>query len=123
MRWKKVIAIAVIGLTLLAIALPLLGRGWHGQRTGMATAAEMKQHIEAEIPSGTSVDVATERLRAMHFDVSLKTGADWGGRDGIDYVYGDRREGGVVFRRWQVALFVEDDAVVDIDVSTGMVGP
>jgi hypothetical protein len=44
-------------------------------------------------------------------------------RDGLDYVYCDRYEGGIVKRRWQVAAVYREGKVVEVLASTGLVGP
>ncbi len=44
-------------------------------------------------------------------------------RRGLDCIYGDRSDGWVVQRRWQVALVHEDGKLTEVLASTGLVGP
>ena len=93
-----------------------------------ATYDDMKRNLEADIPVGTSTSDAEVRLRQRGFEATRMTDASFVCNDGqvrkhLDYLYGDRYDGGVVHRRWQVALVLKEDAIVEILVSTGLVGP
>lgn len=87
------------------------------------TAATMKNKLSAAIPIGTSLAEAESRLKARGFTVSDERNSSWADKQHLNYLYGDLREGGTVQRRWQVAIFYEQDATTGIDVSMGLVGP
>jgi len=91
---------------------------------GNQTAAAMKASLVAEIPVGTPVASAENKLRARGFKVSRETNAKWSSAtQPTDYLYGEMSDGNIVQRRWQVAVFYRHDAVTGIDVRTGLVGP
>lgn len=87
------------------------------------TVAAMKSKLTAAIPVGTSVSVAKSRLKARGFAITPENNAAWGDRKRANYIYGSMYVGGVVRRRWQVAVFYHNGLVTDIDVKTGLVGP
>jgi hypothetical protein len=92
-------------------------------KAGTETAATLKNSLDADIPRGTSIDEAELRLKARGFAVSNERDSAWADKEHLDYLYGDMREGGAVQRRWQVAVFYQQNAVTRIDVSAGLVGP
>jgi len=106
-----------------AVAVLLLLLVGCSRDTGTKTATAMQHRLELEIPAGTSVADAEARLKQQGFTVWRETDASWGDREQVSYLYGDLSEGGIVKRRWQVAVFHENDAVTGIDVATGRVGP
>lgn len=91
------------------------------------TANEMKGKLESAIPVGTSANAAEARLRERGFEVVRMTDASFVEgqhvREHADFIYGDRMDGCIVKRRWQVAAVLNGDSVSEIVVSTGLEGP
>jgi hypothetical protein len=92
---------------------------------GIANEADMIRILGSRLPAGTPLETARAFMKEEGFECSLKTKGRFGDREGIDYLYCDRSEASGMFlvsRRWQVAIIVRDEKVVEIDASTGLVG-
>lgn len=83
----------------------------------------MVEAVLGQVPIGASVDDAQRFMEREGFACSRRTNADFPGRQGLDYLHGDRSEGSVVSRRWQVAVVHRDGKVTEVLASTGLVGP
>ena len=90
---------------------------------GIEVPARMVEAVLSEIPLGTSVEDAARFMEREGFACTRETNAEFLNRKGLDYIRCDRSEGGVVARRWQVAVVHKDGKVVEIITSTGLVGP
>jgi hypothetical protein len=115
----------VAGLVLLVGCQP-----WPGFRvtTGIDKVPEMKATLRQHVPSGASLAEAKAFMEREGFECRMvknegfsEEGID---HEPLDYLYCCRTDGhGYVVRKWQVAIVVRDDAVTDILVSSGLVGP
>ncbi len=83
----------------------------------------MVEAVLGQAPVGTPVDDAQKFMEREGFSCSRSTNAAFLDRKGLDYIYCDRSEGGIVQRRWQVAVVHKDGKVVEVLASTGLVGP
>lgn len=90
---------------------------------GLTTSADMANQISAKVPTGTPVDDAQEFMEREGFTCTRTANGDWGERKGLDYLYCDRTEGGVVSRRWQIAIVHADGKVTEVLANTGLIGP
>lgn len=117
-RKRVIIVVATLAVTITAAVVTLSRHG-----TGMDTASAMKTSLDADIPVGTAVPEAELRLKARGFTVSDETNSTWGEQKHVDFLYGNIREGAVVERRWQVAVFHKAGVVTGIDVTTALIGP
>jgi len=57
------------------------------------------------------------------FTCSLVKNGSFGTLRGVDYLYCDRQEGGIIQQRWQVSLVLIEGKVSAVHVTTGFVGP
>jgi hypothetical protein len=92
----------------------------------VAAVSEMKHDLEAAIPVGTPANVAEARLREGGFTVGIERNfpvIENHLHQQVDFAYGDRAEGGIVKRRWQVTAFLNADRVSELDVNTYLEGP
>jgi hypothetical protein len=92
---------------------------------GIVNEADMIRILSTRLPAGTRLETARAFIEGEGFKCSLKTNGRFGDREGIDYLYCDRSEASGMFlvsRRWQVAIIIRDENVVEVDVSTGLVG-
>ena len=83
----------------------------------------MKRVILKIVPLGTPLEVAQRLMAEEGFLCFRRTKASVLDREGIDSLWCDRLEGGIVQRRWQVALVHRDGRVTEVLPSTGLVGP
>jgi|APDOM4702015191_1054821.scaffolds.fasta_scaffold872431_2 hypothetical protein len=83
----------------------------------------MAEAILGQVPLGTAVDDAQQFMEQEGFKCSRSTNADFGHRQGLDYINCDRAAGDVVQRRWQIALVHKNGKIVEILSNTGLVGP
>lgn len=87
---------------------------------------QMTAAIRQHIPPGTSTENAQRFMESEGFKCSMKANGQFLDRDGIDYLYCDRHDGGYfdfVVRRWQIAIVYENGHVVEIITATGLIGP
>ena len=111
---------------LLAVALSVAGcAGARAVTHGISDPPKMISTLREHVPVGTPVSDAQAFLEREGFKCQQKTNAPFGDRVGLDYVYCDRSrsEGGVVSRRWQIALVHRDGKVTEILATTGLIGP
>jgi hypothetical protein len=90
---------------------------------GIEEPTRMIEAVLGQVPVGTPVDDAQRFMEREGFKCSRTSNAAFGGRAGLDYIYCDRSEGGIVQRRWQVAVVHRDGKVVEVLASRGLVGP
>lgn len=92
---------------------------------GIEEPLVMKSTIAENVPKGTPLTDAQHFMEREGFKCSVTRNGSYSDRDGIDYIYCDRhdRVDAWVSRRWQIALVLEGDAVVDVFVSHGLIGP
>ena len=83
----------------------------------------MVEAVLGRVPVGTPIDDAQRFMEREGFTCSRSTNEPFLDRTGLDYLYCDRSEGGVTFRRWQVAVVHRDGKVTEVRASTGLVGP
>ncbi|GEM_PF-1841470 len=85
----------------------------------------MKHYLNQKIPVGTPVNVARQILQSKRFEVSLEFGQAFTEegkvRRNLDYLYGDRHDGFIFQRRWQVAVVFKENKVTEILVSTAII--
>lgn len=93
--------------------------------TGIEDPAMMQSTIVKNIPNGTQLADAKRFMQSEGFKCSITRNGSFSDRDSIDYIYCDRldRVDDWVSRRWQIALVLEDDAIADVSVSHGLIGP
>lgn len=82
----------------------------------------MVETVVRLVPAGTSIDAAQRVMEAEGFECHRETAAKFLDREGLDYVYCVRSEGGIVQRRWQVALVHRNGQVVEALASTDLTG-
>ena len=85
--------------------------------------AEATAQVQRWVPVGTAATEARRVMEQHGFTCSLVTNGTFADLHGIDYVYCDRQEGGVVQQRWQAALISVEGKVSAVRVETGFVGP
>ena len=90
---------------------------------GIEDPARMVEVVLKEVPVGTTAEDAAEFLGQEGFACTRKTNADFLDRKELEYIYCDRSEGGMVKRRWQLAVVIKDGRVAEIITCTGLVGP
>jgi hypothetical protein len=108
------------------IIVALVAGGYAGTRSVTRDIEELPRMVEAvlgQIPVGTPIDDAQRFMEREGFACSRKTNAEFLDRMGLDYVDCDRSEGGIVRRRWQVAVVHRDGKVTEVIARTGLVGP
>lgn len=88
-------------------------------------AAALQAQLTRELPPGTPLRIAEQRLRDLGFACSLLRDAAWTGREGRHtYLYGDATTGpGPVVQRWQVAVITDGESAREVLVTTGLIGP
>jgi hypothetical protein len=84
---------------------------------------EMIEAVEARAGAGSPIADAREFMEQEGFECSEVTNGSFVGRDGIDYLYCDRRDGSPVARRWQVAIVHRGGLIVEVLATTGLIGP
>ena len=95
----------------------------HSVTRGVQEPRRMIAAILGQIPVGTSVADAERFMRPEGFKCSETTNGEFLDRQGLDYLYCDRSDSGIVQRRWQVAIVHRDGKVSEVLASTGLVGP
>lgn len=90
---------------------------------GIEEPPRMVEAVLAKVPVGTPVDDAQRFMEREGFKCSCSTNEQFLDRKGLDYIYCDRSVGGIVQRRWQVAVVHKDGKVVEVLASTGLIGP
>lgn len=107
-----------------AVLVAVVGcAGTRSVTQGIEEPPRMVETVLGQIPIGTPIDDAQRFMEWEGFACSRSTNAKFLNREGLDYVYCDRSEGGAVQRRWQVAVVYRDGKVVEVLASTGLVGP
>jgi hypothetical protein len=109
-------------LMLLVVAAP----GCAGARSATREIDKPERMVEAVIsgvPIGTTVDEAQRFMEGEGFQCRREANTKFLDRGGLDYLYCNRYEGGIVKRRWQVAVVHRGGKVVEVLASTGLVGP
>ncbi len=107
---------------LIVVAAP----GCAGTRSatrGIDEPERMAEAVISGVPIGTPVDEARRFMEREGFQCRRKANAEFLDRGGLDYLYCNRYEGGIVKRRWQVAVVHREGKVVEVLASTGLVGP
>ncbi len=100
--------------------------GFAGPRSATRNIEEPQRMVEAvlrEVPIGTPLAEARRFMEAEGFECRREANSTFLDRDELDYLYCNRYEGGIVKRRWQVAVVYRDDKVVEVLASTGLIGP
>src|SRR5713101_3012007 len=95
----------------------------HSVTRGIQEPPRMIEVILDQIPVGTSLADAERFMQSEGFKCSQTTNGEFLGHRGLDYLYCDRSDGGIVQRRWQVAIVHGDGKVSEVLASTGLVGP
>ena len=90
---------------------------------GIEEPPRMVEAVLGQVPVGTPIDDAQRFMEQEGFTCSRSTNKPFLDRTGLDYIYCDRSEGGLTFRRWQVAAVHRDGKVTEVLASTGLVGP
>ena len=114
LSWVSLLVVAIIPV---ACASP--GRATRG----LKEPAEMSRAILGVIPVGSDLAEAEQFMVGQGFDCRREVGAEFLDRKGIDYLYCNRYEGGLVQRRWQVAIVYRGGKVTEVLASTGLIGP
>lgn len=120
--------------TLLSNLLAFVGRARHSLPEELTTAEAVRTWILGQIPVGAPIEEARRLLKTHGFRCEPMKKADFAPQapagdpsawEGIDYVYCDLRQpmGSLQARRWQIALVERDGRLVDVGVSTGLIGP
>src|SRR5262245_18700038 len=93
-------------LTLAACALVAGCTNVRCATRGIHDSAKMVETIRARVTVGSSFDDAQRFMQGEGFSCRHIANGSWGDCQGIDYLYCDRSEaaGGLVARRWQVAI-------------------
>src|SRR5262245_40488979 len=112
---------AVVAAAMLAAAAGCTGP--RSETRGIEEPARMVEAILMHVPIGTPVDDAQRFMEGEGLKCSRTTNGRFGDRDGLDYVYCDRSEGGLVQRRWRMAIGYRDGKVTEVLADTGLVGP
>jgi hypothetical protein len=90
---------------------------------GIEEPPRMVEAVLSRIPVGTPIEDAERFMEREGFACVRATQAEFLDRKGLNYIYCDRTEGGIVQRRWQVAVVHKDGEVTEIITSTGLIGP
>ncbi len=90
---------------------------------GIAEGPRMVQAVLGQVPVGTPIDDAQRFMEREGFTCSRSTNEHFLDRTKLDYIYCDRSEGGLVSRRWQVAVVHRDGKVTEVLASTDLAGP
>ena len=85
--------------------------------------SEAAAQVQRWVAVGTSAADARRIMEQRGFTCSLITNGTFGSLRGVDYVYCDRRTGGIIQQRWQAALVLIKGKVSTVHVATGVVGP
>lgn len=97
--------------------------------TGFSDRDTMKSTLRSYVPEGTPVSVAMQSLQREGFSCSVVRNESFYEEDGsqgsVDYIFCDRSdyEGVLLSRRWTAKLYLENDQVSEIFVTTGLIGP
>jgi hypothetical protein len=94
-----------------------------GLTRGIKEPSDMQRIVRTAVPPGSDLQDAQRFMEKEGFHCSRQTNTSFGGRIGIDYLWCDRSDGGVVKRRWQVAIVHQNGKVSEILATTGLVGP
>lgn len=107
-----------------ALAVLLIGLCGCGDKFALSeNSAVAKTQFEKLLPTGTSRIDAEKLLTKKGVRHALQHGS-FGTESFPDYIYCDYSDSGFpVFRRWQAALVLKDDKVVDYRVTFGLIGP
>jgi len=90
----------------------------------LTNAEQMVAAVLQAVPKGSPRESAKSFMEKEGFICSIETNQNIGELKGVDYLYCDRSErSGCVARRWQVLIIYRDNKVVDVQASTGLVGP
>ena len=111
-------ALLVSGFTFLAGCTPI-----RSATRGLESPADMTRAVSAKVPVGASVEDAQRFMEREGFTCSATVNGNWGDCKGMDYLYCDRTEGGLVSRRWQVAVVHANGKVTEVLANTGLIGP
>lgn len=90
---------------------------------GIEDPPRMVEAIVDRVPVGTPVDDAQRFMQREGFSCSRRTNEAFLDREGLNYIYCSRSEGGIVRRKWKVAILHRDGKVIEVLASTGLVGP
>jgi len=106
------------------LAALLLGFGGCGDKLALSqNPAVARTQLEKLLPAGTSRVDAEKLLTQLGVKHVLQHGR-FGSDTFSDYIYCDYSDGGFpVVRRWQAALVLKGDKVVDYRVTFGLIGP
>jgi hypothetical protein len=108
------------------VLVAVVASGCAGTRSvtrGIEEPPRMVEAVLGQVPVGTPVEDAQRFMEQEGFACSREANAEFLDRKGLDYLYCDRSEGGIVQRRWQVAVVHRDGKVTEVIASTGLVGP
>jgi len=80
--------------------------------------------VEREIPVGTPIQVAKNRVEALGLTCTWMT-RGWTNniRDQTEFYFCDRQARSVVLTRWQVSLLPKQEKVVSVHANVGLIGP
>lgn len=112
-----------VALTIVLLVAVAGCTGSQSVTLGIEEPARMVEAVLSQIPVGTPVEDAERFMEREGFACVHATNADFLGRKGLNYIYCDRAEGGIVQRRWQVAVVHNDGRVTEIITSTALFGP
>ena len=113
-----------VALTALVLLVAAGCTGTRSVTRGIEEPPRMVEAVIGQIPVGTPVADAQRFMEREGFGCSRSTNAEFLDHKGLDYIYCDRSEGGgIVQRRWQVAVVHRDGKVTEVIASTGLVGP
>lgn len=89
--------------------------------------SETRDNILRVIRRGTPVPDAKKTMEQYGFKCAMKKDKPFSANkqyyERLNYLYCDKERGIVVSRRWQVAFVYRKNAVTDVLVSTGLIGP
>jgi hypothetical protein len=121
-------------ILLIATALTLLFTTTHAAELKLTdNSTENNKIVREYIPVGTPVSYAVKKMETAGLRCLVERGkkatlnkgnVKIGQAGPMDFIWCDKQEQGIVVRRWQVIIVLDNtDKVKDYGVSTGLVGP
>ncbi len=90
-----------------------------------ADTSDIRRQLLNQIPVGTIDTIAVSIMQRHGFVCDFMHQSKWiGNSEPTDFIHCDRQEkGSSVIRRWQVAIFIVNHLVIEIQVVSGLIGP
>jgi hypothetical protein len=112
--WKTILRLLCIAVALILAISYLTGPRYTDD---IEDPNRMTAIIHEHLPPGTPIDDAQKFMESEGFKCSRSNNGRFLDREGIDYLYCDRHDGGncdFVTRRWQIAIVHQNEKVVEI---------